>query len=157
AAAALTTEEDHVGFVGGVETPLINKFEAGFVAGVEHLDDDVDIEIDYLSQPPDMNGFSDPAQGREAAQAQYDRGADVIYHAAGASGNGILQAAVDNDFTFSGVVSDRHEYADEEQQPYDLTSALKEVHVSVFDRLNSVIEAASQPHLQRSDLTYRGA
>ncbi|HIY41419.1 MAG TPA: BMP family ABC transporter substrate-binding protein [Candidatus Nocardiopsis merdipullorum] len=156
AAAALTTEEDHVGFVGGVETPLINKFEAGFVTGVEHLDDDIEIEIDYLSQPPDMNGFSDPAQGREAAQAQYDRGADVIYHAAGASGNGILQAAVDNDFTFIGVDSDQYENADEEQQPYVLTSAIKEVDVSVFEMIDSVVEGEPQTGIQRFDLSDGG-
>ena len=156
AAAALTTEEDHVGFVGGVETPLINKFEAGFVAGVEHVDDNIDIEVDYLSQPPDMSGFSDPAQGREAAQAQYDRGADVIYHGAGASGNGILQAAVDNDFTFIGVDSDQYENAEETQKPYVLTSAIKQVDVSVFEMIDSVVEGEPQTGIQRFDLADGG-
>lgn len=156
AAAALTTEEDHVGFVGGVETPLIHKFEAGFVAGVAHVDSGIDVEVDYLSQPPDMSGFSDPAQGREAAQAQYDRGADVIYHAAGASGNGVLQAAVENDFTFIGVDSDQYENAEDEQKPYVLTSAIKQVDVAVFEMISAVVDGSPQTGIQRFELADGG-
>ncbi|WP_067606015.1 BMP family lipoprotein [Nocardiopsis listeri] len=156
AAAALTTEEDHVGFVGGVETPLIHKFEAGFSAGVEHVDEAIDVEIDYLSQPPDMSGFSDPARGREVAQAQYDRGADVIYHAAGASGNGVLESAVDNDFTFIGVDSDQYENADDEQKPHVLTSAIKQVDLSVFELIKAATEDSVEGGIQRFDLSEGG-
>lgn len=156
AAAALTTEEDHVGFVGGVETPLIRKFEAGYVAGVQHVNEDIEVEINYLSQPPDFAGFNDPAQGREAAQAQYDRGADVIYHAAGASGNGILQSAVDNDFTFIGVDSDQYENAEEEQKPYVLTSAIKQVDLSVFELIRTASEGEVEAGIKRFDLSEGG-
>ncbi|RKS04642.1 nucleoside-binding protein [Nocardiopsis sp. Huas11] len=156
AAAALSTEEDHVGFIGGVETPLIQKFEAGFVQGVEHVDSDISIEIDYLSQPPDFSGFSDPAQGREAAQAQHDRGADVIYHAAGASGNGVLQAAEENDFLFVGVDSDQYENADDSQKPYVLTSAIKQVDVAVFEMIKAVVDGDPQSGIQRFDLADGG-
>ncbi|NYH50997.1 MULTISPECIES: BMP family lipoprotein [Nocardiopsis] len=156
AAAALTTEEDHVGFIGGVETPLIHKFEAGYVAGAEHVNEDVDVEIDYLSQPPDMSGFSDPAKGRELAQAQYDRGADVIYHAAGASGNGVLEAAVTNDFTFIGVDSDQYENAEENQKPHVLTSAIKQVDVAVFELIKAASEGGVEGGIQRFDLADGG-
>ncbi|WP_017581572.1 BMP family lipoprotein [Nocardiopsis valliformis] len=156
AAAALTTEEDHVGFIGGVETPLIRKFEAGFLAGVEHVNEDIDVEINYLSQPPDFAGFNDPAQGREAAQAQYDRGADVIYHAAGASGNGILQSAVENEFTFIGVDSDQYENAEDEQKPYVLTSAIKQVDVSVFELISAAVDGNVEGGIQRFDLSDGG-
>ncbi|PWV57193.1 BMP family protein [Nocardiopsis sp. L17-MgMaSL7] len=156
AAAALTTDEDHVGFIGGVETPLIRKFEAGYVAGVAHVNEDIEVEINYLSQPPDFAGFNDPAQGREAAQAQYDRGADVIYHAAGASGNGILQSAVDNEFTFIGVDSDQYENAEEEQKPYVLTSAIKQVDVSVFEFIRSATEGDVDAGIKRFDLSEGG-
>ncbi|SIO85676.1 BMP family protein [Nocardiopsis sp. JB363] len=156
AAAALTTEEDHVGFVGGVEVPLIRKFEAGFTAGAEHVTEDIDVEIDYLSQPPDDSGFGDPARGREVAQAQYDRGADVIYHAAGASGNGVLESAVDNDFTFIGVDSDQYESAEDEQKPYVLTSAIKQVDVSVFDLISAATEDNVEGGIQRFDLEQGG-
>lgn len=156
AAAALTTEEDHVGFVGGVETPLIKKFEAGYLAGVEHVDDSVEVEVDYLSQPPDISGFTDPAQGRESAQAQHDRGADVIYHGAGASGNGVLEAVADNDLTFIGVDSDQYENADDEQKPYVLTSAIKQVDVAVYDLIEAVSEGDPQTGIQRFDLSEGG-
>ena len=156
ASAALTTEEDHVGFVGGVETPLIKKFEAGYLAGVEHVDDSVEVEVDYLSQPPDISGFTDPAQGRESAQAQHDRGADVIYHAAGASGNGVLEAVADNDLTFIGVDSDQYENADDEQKPYVLTSAIKQVDVAVYDLIEAVSDGEPQSGIQRFDLSDGG-
>ena len=156
AAAALTTEEDHVGFIGGVETPLIHKFEAGYVAGVAHVDEGIDVEVDYLSQPPDMSGFSDPAKGRQFAQAQYDRGADVIYHAAGASGNGVLESAVTNDFTFIGVDSDQYENAAEDQKPHVLTSAIKQVDVAVFELIKSASEGTPEGGIQRFDLADGG-
>ena len=156
AAAALTTEEDHVGFVGGVETPLIKKFEAGYLTGVEHIDDSIDVEVDYLSQPPDISGFTDPAQGRESAQAQHDRGADVLYHAAGASGNGVLEAVADNDLTFIGVDSDQYENADDDQKPYVLTSAIKEVDVAVYDLIQAVGEGEHESGIQRFDLSDGG-
>ncbi|MET9797100.1 BMP family lipoprotein [Nocardiopsis alba] len=156
AAAALTTEEDHVGFVGGVETPLIHKFEAGFVAGAKHVNEDINVEIDYLSQPPDMSGFSDPARGREVAQAQYDRGADVIYHAAGASGNGVLESAVSNDFTFIGVDSDQYVNAEDSQKPHVLTSAIKQVDVSVFELISAAADGDVEGGIQRFDLSDGG-
>lgn len=156
AAAALTTEEDHVGFVGGVETPLIRKFEAGYAAGVEHVNEDITVEVDYLSQPPDFSGFSDPAKGRETAQAQYDRGADVIYHAAGASGNGILESAVANDFTFIGVDSDQYENAAEDQKPHVLTSAIKQVDVAVFELISAATEGEVEGGVQRFELADGG-
>ncbi|MFI6577366.1 BMP family protein [Nocardiopsis sp. NPDC050513] len=156
AAAALSTEEDHVGFIGGVETPLIHKFQAGFEAGVAHVDDAIEVEVDYISQPPDFSGFSDPAAGRETAQAQYDRGADVIYHAAGASGNGVLQAAVENDFLFIGVDSDQYENAEDDQKPYVLTSAIKQVDVAVFELIADAVEGDVQGGIQRFDLASGG-
>ncbi|MFV2196089.1 BMP family lipoprotein [Nocardiopsis sp. LOL_012] len=156
AAAALTTEEDHVGFIGGVENPLIQKFEAGYVAGVQHISEDVEVEIDYISQPPDFSGFSDPAAGRETAQAQYDRGADVIYHAAGASGNGVLQSAVENEFLFIGVDSDQYENAEEEQKPFVLTSAIKQVDVSVFELIQAAVDGGAEGGVQRFDLASGG-
>ncbi|MFJ6019189.1 BMP family protein [Nocardiopsis alba] len=156
AAAALTTEEDHVGFIGGVETPLIHKFEAGFVAGAEHVNEDINVEIDYLSQPPDMSGFNEPARGSAVAQAQYDRGADVIYHAAGASGNGILESAVANDFTFIGVDSDQYVNAEDDQKQHVLTSAIKQVDVSVFELISAAVDGDVEGGIQRFDLTDGG-
>ncbi|MGH3505853.1 MAG: BMP family lipoprotein, partial [Nocardioidaceae bacterium] len=66
AAAALKTETNHVGFIGGVEVPLIKKFEAGFIAGAQEVKPDIKIDVTYLTQAPDFSGFNDPAKGKTA-------------------------------------------------------------------------------------------
>ncbi len=88
-AAAKVTKSNTVGFIGGVETPLIKKFEAGFVQGVKDTNKDVNVKVQYLTQPPDFGGFSKPDLGKAAAQGQIDAGADVIYAAAGLAGSGL--------------------------------------------------------------------
>ncbi|WP_017622623.1 BMP family lipoprotein [Nocardiopsis chromatogenes] len=155
-AAAHTTEEDHVGFVGGVQTPLIEKFESGFTAGVEHVDDGIEIETQYLSQPPDMGGFQDPAAGKSAARSQYDAGADVIYHASGASGNGVLEAAEEEDKYFIGVDSDQYESATDAQKPLVITSAMKRIDTAVFEFVSAVADGEVESGVQRFDLSDGG-
>ena len=85
-AAALKTEADHVGFVGGVDTELIQKFQAGFEAGVPAVDPDIQVDVQYISPDGDFSGFNDPANGQIVAQGMFDAGADIVYHAAGGSG-----------------------------------------------------------------------
>ncbi|GAB3475600.1 BMP family lipoprotein [Nocardiopsis coralliicola] len=155
-AAALKTEEDHVGFVGGVESPLIRKFEAGYAAGVEHVDPDIEIESQYLSQQGDTSGFQDPAGGKAAAESQYDKGADVVFHAAGGSGAGVLEAAMAEEAMFIGVDSDQYEGADDEEKPYIITSATKGVDTAVFEFVKSVGEGGAEAGIQRFDLTDGG-
>ena len=92
AAAALKSETGQVGFVGGVETPLIQKFQAGYEAGVAAVDPDITVDVTYLTQVPDFSGFGDPAKGKTAAQGMFDNGADIVYHAAGGSGGGVFEA-----------------------------------------------------------------
>ena len=84
---------DHVGFIGGVEVPLIQKFEAGYDAGAKAVNPDIKVDVEYLTQPPDFSGFGDPAKGKTAAQGMFDAGADIVYHAAGGSGGGVFEAA----------------------------------------------------------------
>nr|MDJ0925509.1 BMP family ABC transporter substrate-binding protein [Acidimicrobiia bacterium] len=92
-AAALKSEAGHVGFIGGVNIELIQRFEAGFIAGVEAVDPNITIENQYITEPPDFAGFNDPASGKVIAQSMFESGADVVYHAAGGSGAGLFQAA----------------------------------------------------------------
>ena len=146
AAAALKSEVDHVGFIGGVEIDLIQKFEAGFVAGAQAVNPDIEIEIAYISQPPDFSGFADPARGQEVALGQFDAGADVVYHAAGGSGAGLFEAAKDvseagdTKVWAIGVDSDQFLTAPEEVQEYILTSMLKRVDVAVYDTIEALVE-----------------
>ncbi len=86
-AAAKTTKTKHVGFIGGVKGVIIDRFEAGFVAGVKSVDKDIKITIDYAQS------FADAAKGQTIAAAQYAGGADVIFHASGGTGNGVFKAA----------------------------------------------------------------
>ena len=92
AAAALKTTACKIGFVGGVETPLIQKFEAGYEAGAKAVAPDIQIDAKYLTPAGDFTGFNDPAKATEVTRGQLDGGADVIYHASGASGKGVFEA-----------------------------------------------------------------
>ncbi|MDF1603904.1 BMP family ABC transporter substrate-binding protein [Nocardioides sp. YIM 152315] len=138
AAAALKTESDHVGFVGGVETPLIQKFEAGYAAGVKAVNPDVKIDVKYLTQVPDFSGFADPAKGKTAAQGMYDNGADIVYHAAGGSGGGVFEAASEAGAKAIGVDSDQYNTADPSVKDVIMTSMLKNVNVAVYEYLKQV-------------------
>ena len=146
AAAALKSTSGKVGFIGGVEIDLIKKFEAGFITGVRHINPGIEIDIKYISQPPDFNGFSDPAKGKEIGAAMYQAGADVVYHAAGSSGGGLFQAAKEySDSAGShvwaiGVDSDQYLTAGAEFQPFIMTSMLKRVDVAVYQTISAFVD-----------------
>jgi basic membrane protein A len=139
AAAALKSKTNQVGFVGGVATDLIKKFEAGYIAGAKAANPSVTVKSQYLSQPPDFSGFNDPAKGKELAAAQYEAGADVVYSAAGGSGLGAVEAAAaagePGTVWAIGVDSDQYELVSPELQPYILTSMLKKVDVATYDTI----------------------
>ncbi|GII53183.1 BMP family ABC transporter substrate-binding protein [Planotetraspora thailandica] len=138
AAAALKSKKGDVGFVGGVDVPLIHKFQAGFEAGAKAVKPDIKIQTKYLSQPPDMSGFGDPAKGKTAAQGMYDAGADVVYQAAGGSGGGVFDAAKASNGLAIGVDSDQAALpAYSAVKDVILTSMVKKVDVAVFDFLQS--------------------
>lgn len=137
-AAALKSTSGTVGFIGGVETPLILKFQAGFETGAAAANPDINIlPAVYLTQVPDFTGFNDPVKGKEAALALYGQGADVIYHAAGGSGLGLFEAAdelsTDESHLWAiGVDADQYEsVGDPVLQEHILTSMLKRVDVAV--------------------------
>lgn len=157
AAAAMKSTTDNVGFIGGVQTPLIEKFEAGFVAGAKQVKPDIKVETAYLSQVPDFSGFGDPAKGKETANGMYDGGADIIFAAAGGSGTGVFQAAKAKDALAIGVDSDQYEsIGDPELQPVILTSMLKRVDVAVFDALQKFSKDEEIPAVTTYDLSNDG-
>jgi basic membrane protein A len=139
-AAALNTESDTVGFIGGVGGfGLIEKFEAGFEAGVHAVDPEITIVSQYITQAPDFDGFIAPDRAREIALAMYEQGADVVYHAAGGSGAGLFEAAAEQSESSGskvwaiGVDSDQYNTAAPEVQEYILTSMLKQVDTAVYE------------------------
>jgi basic membrane protein A len=143
AAAALKSETGTVGFIGGVNIDLIKKFEAGFVAGARAVNPDIEIISQYITEPPNFDGFNDPASGRVIAQSMFESGADIVYHAAGGSGQGLFQAAKEYSEANGtkvwaiGVDADQYLTATEDVRDYILTSMLKRVDVAVYN----VIEA----------------
>jgi len=145
AAAGLTTETDTVGFIGAVQIPLIQKFEAGFAAGARQANPDAEVQVTYLSQPPDYSGFGDPPHGREAALGMYENGVDVIFAAAGGSGAGVHEAAAQTGNWSIGVDADEYLLAPEGVRDHILTSMLKNANVGTYEVLISVANMTFTP------------
>lgn len=144
-AAAKVTKTKTVGFLGGVETPLIKKFQAGFEQGVKDTDPSVKVLSQYLTQPPNFDGFSKPDLGKAAAQGQLDKKADVVYAAAGNAGSGSIEATAKAGKWAIGVDSDQ--YSQKGLAAYKaqiLTSVTKDVSGSVFNLIKSVKDGKPQ-------------
>jgi basic membrane protein A len=156
AAAALTSKKANVGFVGGVQTPLIAKFEAGYVAGAKKVNPSIKVQTKYLTQPPDFGGFNDPAKGKTAAQGMLDAGADVIYAAAGGSGSGVFEAVKGAGAKAIGVDSDQAKTAAPAVRSVVLTSMVKRVDVAVYDFVKSVQDGSVKSGEQVYDLKAGG-
>ena len=136
AAAVLKCQCKTIGFLGGQTGPLIEKFQAGYEAGAAQIDPEVEVLVEYIGD--DTTAFNDPVKGEQLSTAMYDDGAEIIYHAAGASGAGLFNAAVEAQKEAIGVDSDQYLTASPEQQPLILTSMLKRVDVAVFNSIEAV-------------------
>lgn len=136
AAAALKCGCDTIGFLGGQTGPLIEKFQAGYEAGAQQINPDITVLVEYIGD--DTTAFNDPVRGEELSTAMYDDGAEIIYHAAGASGAGLFNAAVEAGKLAIGVDSDQYLTASPEQQPLILTSMLKRVDTAVYNAIQAV-------------------
>ncbi|HEY7483400.1 MAG TPA: BMP family ABC transporter substrate-binding protein [Streptosporangiaceae bacterium] len=137
-AAALKSKKKNVGFIGGVNVPLIQKFQAGYEAGVKSVDPKIKIQSNYLTQPPDFTGFNDPAKGKTAAQGMFDNGADIVYAAAGGSGGGVFDAAKAANSMAIGVDSDQALTAKPDVRGVIMTSMIKKVDVAVHSFIKNV-------------------
>lgn len=156
AAAALKTKTNNIGYIGGVETPLIQKFQAGYEAGAKAVNPDITIQSAYLTQVPDFSGFADPAKGKTAAEGMYDGGADIIFHAAGGSGGGLFEAAAAAGKKAIGVDSDQALTADESVRDVIMTSMLKNIDVAVYEFLGQVDAGDIKGGVTRYDLKVDG-
>jgi basic membrane protein A len=139
-AAALKTKSGQVGFIGGVDVPLLQTFQAGFDAGVKAAKPDAKIVDKYISEPPDFSGFNDPKSGQTIAKGMYDDGADIIYAAAGGSGAGVFQAAKAAGKLGIGVDSDQYKQsALADVKSVIMTSAVKNVNIGVYTFIASAV------------------
>ena len=149
-AAALASKTDRVGFVGGMDIPLIRNFAHGYEQGVKHVNGDAEVFVNMTGTTP--AAWHDPAKGAELAQSQFDRGADVVYAAAGGTGLGVLQAAADSGKLSIGVDSNQNYL----HPGSVLTSMLKRVDVAVYNAFKGAMEGDLETGVQNLGLAEEG-
>ncbi|MCT9097234.1 BMP family protein [Haloarchaeobius sp. HME9146] len=137
AQAETSGDSTTLGFVGGVKAPLIEKFQAGFEAGAKYANSDIDVQSSYIGS------FNDPTAGKEAAASMYDSGADIVYHASGATGLGVFQAAKEKGKFAIGVDADQSR-SDPDFKEYILASMVKRVNTAVFEAIESEVNGEFQ-------------
>ena len=138
-AAALASKTGKVGFVGGMDIPLIRKFACGYKQGVLDAAPNAEVIENMTGTTP--AAWNDPAKGAELTQGQIDRGADVIYHAAGGTGTGVIRAAADAGKLAIGVDSNQNGMAPGSV----LTSMLKRVDVAAYETLKDAMDGNFTP------------
>ena len=149
-AAALASEGDTVGFVGGMDIPLIRNFLVGYEQGVAHVDPETEVLVNFTGDT--AAAWNDPAKGAELAISQFDRGAAVVYHAAGGTGMGVLQAAADRGKLGIGVDSNQNGLF----PGHVLTSMLKRVDVAVYESFKQAMEGTWEPGTRTLGLAEEG-
>ncbi len=130
-AAAMASKTGKVGFIGGMDIPLIRKFALGYVEGAKYVNADIEVYQNMTGTTP--SAWNDPTKGGELARSQFDRGADVVYAAAGGTGVGVYQAAKDAGKFAIGVDSNQNYI----HPGTMLTSMVKRVDVAVYDAFMS--------------------
>jgi basic membrane protein A and related proteins len=132
ALAALKSSSKKVGFVGGMDIPLIHKFEVGYKAGVKHVCPECEVQTHYAGVTPDA--FANPGKGKELALSQYNSGVDIIFHASGSTGLGVFEAARQTNKLAIGVDADQYD----EAPGFVLTSMVKGVDAAVYDAIRRI-------------------
>jgi basic membrane protein A len=133
AIAGMMTKTDIVGFVGGMESDLIRKFEVGYKEGVHYVNSDARVLVGYAGVTGEA--FRDPAKGHELALSQYAQGADIIFHASGTTGFGVIDAAEEEGKYAIGVDTNQNYVAPGSV----LTSMLKRADVAAYDIVKAAV------------------
>jgi len=150
ALAAMASESGKVGFVGGMDVPLIRRFACGYEQGAKHIDPDVEVLQNMTGTTP--AAWNDPAKGAELAQSQFDRGVDVVFAAAGGTGSGVYQAAADAGKLAIGVDSNQNHL----HPGTMLTSMVKRVDEAVFEAFQSAAAGNWEPGVKALGLAEGG-
>lgn len=138
AVAGIETETNTIGFIGGVDNELIQKFVTGFDLGAKRVNEDVTLLVDYA------NDFASPELGRELAEKQIEAGADVLYAAAGLTGVGVLEMAEQNGVKAIGVDSDQSMIAPDAV----ITSMLKQIDLAIVEIADRLETEAFNTHVE---------
>jgi len=131
--AAMASRTGTVGFVGGMDIPLIRRFACGYLRGAQHANPDIKVIQNMTGSTP--AAWADPGRGAELAKGQFDRGVDVVYAAAGTTGLGVLQAAADNGKLAIGVDSNQNHL----HPGTMLTSMVKRVDLAAYNSFNDAM------------------
>ena len=150
ALAALVGKSKKVGFVGGMDFPLIQKFEMGYKAGVKRVCPDCEVVSQYAGVTPEA--FRNPGKGKELALSQYQQGVNVIFHASGSTGLGVFEAARQTGKLAIGVDADQFN----EAPGFVLTSMVKGVDNAVFDAVRRVKEGRFKGGIYQYGLAENG-
>lgn len=149
-AAALASKTGKVGFVGGMDIPLIRAFACGYVQGVKAVKADMEVLQNMTGTTP--AAWNNPGKGAELAQSQIDRGADVIYQAAGGTGIGVIRAAADAGKFSIGVDSNQNHLAPGSV----LTSMLKRVDVAAYETMKDAMSGEFETGVRTLGLAEKG-
>lgn len=136
ALAAMVSTTGIIGFVGGMDIPLIHKFEAGYRAGAQHVNPEIEVIINYAGVTGEA--FKNPTKGKELGLSQYEQGADIIFHASGSTGLGVFEAAREKGTLAIGVDADQAD----EAPGLVLTSMVKQVDVSVYQAIREAVSGS---------------
>ena len=150
ALAAMASESGKVGFIGGMDIPLIRKFACGYEQGAKHVNADAEVLVNMTGNTP--AAWNDPTKGGELALSQFDRGADVVFAAAGGTGSGVYQAAADAGKLAIGVDSNQNHL----HPGTMLSSMVKRVDVAVDEAYRSVMADSWEPGLKVLGLSEDG-
>ncbi len=148
--AAMASKTGKVGFVGGMDIPLIRRFACGYEQGVKHANKDAQVFQNMTGTTP--SAWNNPGKGAELARSQFDRGADVVYAAAGGTGVGVYQAAKDSGKLAIGVDSNQNYL----QPGTMLTSMLKRVDVAAYNAFKGALDGSWKPGIQNLGLAEGG-
>ena len=140
--AAKTSRSSHIGFIGGLDIPLIRNFSVGFIQGARYANPAVLVDLDFVGDTPEA--WSNPAKAHDLAIKQYENGADVIFAAAGGSSIGVLKAAHATGQYAIGVDSNQNALF----PGHVLTSLVKRVDIAVFDTLKTSSENRWSPGIK---------
>src|SRR5262245_57083024 len=138
-AAAMASKTGKIGFVGGMDIPLIRRFALGYAEGARYVNSKIEIYQNMTGTT--AAAWNDPTRGGELARSQFDRGADVVYAAAGATGLGVLQAAKDKGRLAIGVDSNQNHL----QPGSVLTSMIKRVDLAVYETFKAAKDGTWKP------------
>jgi len=148
--AAMASETDTIGFVGGMDIPLIRRFGCGYEQGALYVNDKTTVIQNMTGTTP--AAWNDPGRGSELAKGQFDRGADVVYAAAGGTGVGVYQAAKDAGKFAIGVDSNQNHL----QPGTMITSMLKRVDVAAYAAFKGAMDGSWEPGIQVLGLAEEG-